>query len=90
VAACEGTLTADQRLHLVFFYRALLRLQLNRFFQVQLGILDEETALKLGGRTFLYTRPIFAEVWAEYKNEYSKEFQEFIEREVLPLSQDTC
>jgi hypothetical protein len=89
-AACEGTLTADQRKHLSYFYRALLRLQLNRFFQVQLGILDEEMALALGGRGSLYRRPIFAELWAEDKSEYSPEFQAFIERVVLPLSQETC
>ena len=89
-AACDGTLTADQRVHLMFFYRAVLRLQLNRFFQVQLGIIDEETALKLGGRGYIFTRPIFAELWGEAKSEYSPEFQAFIEREVLPLSQKTC
>src|SRR5512139_68482 len=50
VAACNGALTGDQREQLIAYYRALLRLQLNRYFQVQLGILDEETALALGGR----------------------------------------
>jgi hypothetical protein len=89
-AACDGTLTADQRAHLMYYYRALLRLQLNRFFQVQLGILDEETALNIGGKASAYRRPIFAELWAEGKDEYSPEFQAFIERGVLPLSQKTC
>jgi len=63
---------------------------MNRFLQVQLGILDEQLAMTLGGRGSLYRRPIFAKLWAEGKEEYSPEFQAFIEREILPLSQDTC
>jgi hypothetical protein len=89
-ASCDGTLTADQRLQLAAYYRAILRLQMNRYLQVQLGILDEQLALTLGGRGMAYRRPIFAELWAEGKREYSPEFQAFIEREVLPLAQKTC
>mgnify|MGYP001267711532 CR=1 FL=1 len=89
-AACDGSLTSDQRLQLIAFYRAILRLQLNRFLQVQLGILDEQMAMTLGGKGSLYRRPIFRELWVEGKYEYSPEFQAFIEREILPLSQDTC
>jgi len=89
-ASCENELTADQRMMLTVYYQALLRLQLNRFFQVQLGIIDEETALGLGARSTPYGRPIFAEVWEAAKDEYSPEFQEFIERGVLPVVGTTC
>ena len=66
------------------------RLQLNRFFQVELGILDEETALALGGRATPYRRPIFAVLWEETKDDYSPEFQEFVRRGILPMVEETC
>jgi hypothetical protein len=90
VAACNGALTGDQREQLIAYYRALLRLQLNRFFQVQLGILDEETALALGGRATPYRRPIFAELWQETKDDYSADFQDFVRRGILPMVEETC
>ena len=90
VAACNGALTGDQREQLIAYYRALLRLQLNRFFQVELGILDEETALALGGRATPYRRPIFAELWEETKDDYSPEFQDFVRRGILPMVEQTC
>ena len=90
VAACNGALTGDQREQLIAYYRALLRLQLNRFFQVQLGILDEETALALGGRATPYRRPIFAELWEETKDDYSADFQDFVQRGILPMVEQTC
>ena len=90
VAACNGALSGDQREQLIAYYRALLRLQLNRYFQVQLGILDEETALALGGRATPYRRPIFAVLWEETKDDYSPEFQEFVRRGILPMVEQTC
>ncbi len=89
-ASCENELTADQRIMVTAYYHALLRLQMNRFFQVQLGIIDEETALGLGARSTPYGRPIFAEIWEAAKGEYSPEFQEFMERGVLPSVGTTC
>jgi hypothetical protein len=76
VTACTGALTGDH--------------QLNRFFQVQLGILDEETALALGGRATPYRRPIFAELWEETKDDYSADFQDFVRRGILPMVEETC
>ena len=90
VAACNGALTGDQREQLIAYYRALLRLQLNRYFQVQIGILDEETALALGGRATPYRRPIFAELWEETKDDYNADFQDFVRRGILPMVEKTC
>jgi hypothetical protein len=81
---------AFQIQQLIAYYRALLRLQLNRFFQVELGILDEETALALGGRATPYRRPIFAVLSEETKADYSPEFQEFVRRGILPMVEETC
>lgn len=90
MAACNGPLTVDQREQLIAYYRALLRLQLNRFFQVRLGTIDEETALAAGGRATSYRRPIFAEIWEETKDDYSADFQDFVRRGILPMVEETC
>ena len=92
MAACDGgaALTADQREQLIAYYRALLRLQLNRFFQARLGTIDEETALAAGGRATPYRRPIFAEIWEETKADYSADFQDFVRRGILPMVEKTC
>ena len=89
-AACTGPLTEDQRQQLIAYYRALLRLQLNRFFQVRLGTIDEETALAAGGRATPYRRPIFAVIWEETKDDYSADFQDFVRRGILPMVEKTC
>ena len=89
-AACNNTVTEDQRSQLVAYYGLTMRVQLNRFYQVRLGILDEETALALGGRGSVYDSPFFAEYWASYRDRYSTGFQAFIEREILPRSQESC
>ena len=82
-------LTDDQRSLLSTYFAAAMRIQQNRFLQAQLGILDEDILLQLGGRGGFYRRPIFAEIWAESKDTYAEDFQEFVERELLPLSQNT-
>jgi hypothetical protein len=89
-AGCSGSVSEDQRISLFVYYTALIRIQLNRFQQAQLGILDEEVALNLGGRGGAYRNPYFAEVWSGLKDEFSAGFVEFVERELIPLSQDGC
>ena len=88
-AGCEGTLTEAQRDLMLHYYNALLRIHLNRFFQTQLGIVDEETALAIGGRGSAYVNPLFPELWLQLKAQFPPEFHEFIERAILPLSQET-
>lgn len=89
-ASCAGEITADQRVLLSAYYQALLRVQLNRFVQMQLGLIDEETALVSGARSAPYGRPIFREVWEASKNDYSAEFQDFMQRGVLPFVRNPC
>jgi len=90
-AACSGSVTDDQRATLYVYYSAAMRIQLNRFQQVQLGILDEDLALNLGGRGGAYRNPFFAEFWSVVdKDEFDPGFLEFVERELVPLSQNGC
>ena len=91
LAVCSGDLDESQRFLLQLYYGALMRIQMNRFYQVQLGILDERMILALGGKGGADRNPYFAEIWPVIRLDFEEDFQEYIEREVLPLSQDaTC
>ena len=82
-----GTLTEDQRDQLFASYTALMRLQQNRFQQMRLGILDEDTIFEVGGTGPGYRSPFFREYWAERSDRFSPEFREFMEVRVLPLGE---
>lgn len=84
-AATTGTdLTPEQRFHLRMFYLGIMRIQQNRYLQSQLGVLDLRSLLFVGGRGGAYSLPFFAEYWAEDRDQYPAEFQEFVEGELLP------
>ncbi|MDG2170758.1 MAG: hypothetical protein P8L44_22850 [Opitutales bacterium] len=53
-------LSEDQETLINSFYQSALRVQMNRFLQTKLGILDPETALFLGGRANVYQTPQFS------------------------------
>ena len=90
LAVCRGDLDESQRFLLRLYYAALMRIQMNRFYQLQLGILDEQMILSLSGKGGAYRNPYFAEIWPELKIDFTEEFQAYIERNVLPLSQHSC
>ena len=50
IAAQSGDMTQDQISQLDSWYGALMRIQQNRLLQAQLGILDIEDAMQIGGR----------------------------------------
>jgi len=89
-AMCDGSETIDQRLIMNAFIDAVLRIQLNRFYQSKLNVLDRQTLLELGGRGAIYTHPAFAEIWEQSKSQYAPEFQDYVEQQLLPLVQPSC
>lgn len=89
-AATKGAeLTPEQRFHLRMFYLGIMRIQQNRFLQSQLGVLDLETLLFVGGQGGAYSLPFFAEYWAEDGHQYPPEFRSFVESVLLPAGGDS-
>jgi hypothetical protein len=88
--SCVSDLSEEQYNLMRLWYSALLRIQLNRFYQIHLGIIDKQMALSLGGKGGAYRTPFFAEIWPTLKNEFEPNFQEYIESEILPLSAESC
>ena len=89
-ANCAGTDTPDQRQLLHSYYVGMMRIQMNRFLQSDLGTIDEQTALAIGGTGGPYTRPFFAEFWSNWKESAPAEFRSFVEAEILPNVRDSC
>jgi hypothetical protein len=89
-AECVSDLSDEQYNRMQAWYAALLRVQLNRYYQIQLGIIDEQMAASIGGRGAAYRNPFFAQIWPALKIDFDQGFQDYIENEVLPLSQDSC
>lgn len=89
-AVCDGNVNRDQERQLRLYYASLMRIQMNRYYQVQLGILSDVEILALGGRGGAYRSPIFRSIWHEIKEEFPPDFRDYIERDVLPLSQEDC
>ena len=80
-------LSSQQNNKMSAFYAAGLRIHQNRFLQTELGILDIETALFLGGSAPMYRRPHFTEWWEEVaKPVQTKEFAEYFETHVMQLN----
>jgi hypothetical protein len=78
-------LTEDQQRQIASYWNAALRIQQNRYLQVQLGILDEDIAVEgIGPGNYGSS---FENHWPGVKGRYPAYFQEYIERRVLLLSE---
>ena len=87
---CVSDLSEEQYIRMRAWYAALLRVQLNRYYQIRLGIIDEQMAASIGGKGAAYRHPFFAEIWPVLKVDFDKGFQDYVEIEVLPLSPESC
>jgi hypothetical protein len=82
-AAIEGAPPDEQRRLLYLYYGALLRVQLNRFMQVKLGVIDSATVLALGGDGGIYDNASFRAFWLPRRDNYDPEFVSFVEESVF-------
>jgi hypothetical protein len=86
LAEQEGTVTEEQFLVMRSYWGAQVRTQQNRFLQIKLGILDEETALQIrdagesgtGGRA-----RSFRQHWDAMKFNYPADFVDYMDNVVL-------
>ena len=83
-AVDAGTATPDQQDRIYMLFSMITRLQQNRFLQVELGVVDKETLMLLGGRGDVYRRAGYRAYWEQRRNEHSPEFRAYMEQEVMP------
>ena len=85
-ASRSNSLSEDQRDQLDAFYSALMRIHQIRLVQADLGILDINDAMQIGGRGGAYRSAFFADFWARRKDEFPPDFQAYVDQYVLPLT----
>ena len=83
-AVIAGIATQDELRLSDLFYTALLRVQLNRFFQSEIGVIDREMVLAVGGRRggAVYRRREFVDFWARNRDDYTESFQSYMDQYV--------
>ena len=84
-ATASGNATPEQERLVDIVYAALLRIQLNRYLQADIGVIDRETVLKIGGSGggTIYQRSDFREFWERSKSDYDAGFQAYMAEFVL-------
>jgi hypothetical protein len=86
LADADGTLTDEQFIQIRSYWGAQVRAQQNRYLQIKLGVLDEETAMQIrdagesgtGGRARSFRRH-----WEDMKLNYPADFVEYMDNVVL-------
>ena len=82
-AALAGNADEKQIRELDRLYTALMRIQLNRYMQSKIGVIDRELIVEVGGSGGIYGRRSFMDYWSRNKNNFSKGFQNFVKQEVI-------
>ena len=82
-AADVGNADPKQLRRVNTFYALLLRLQINRFLQSEVGAIDRQIILRMGGRATVYNTPSFRRYWDNIKANQPEDFREFMENEAV-------
>jgi hypothetical protein len=88
-AALAGNASPKQIQELYRYYTALMRVQLNRYMQTKIGVIERELVLEVGGRSGIYSRRGFRDYWSRNKNDYSNGFQNFVEQILIGAQPDS-
>ena len=79
LSAIEGESPDEKKRLLFLYYGALVRIQLNRYTQIQLGVIDAKTVFAMGGSGGIYDRASFRDYWSLARNSHSPEFVSYME-----------
>ncbi len=88
-AARVGNASPKQIQEMDRYYTAIMRVQLNRYMQTKIGVIERELVLEVGGRSGIYSRQGFRDYWSRNKNDYSKGFQNFMEQYLMGTPPDS-
>ena len=82
-AAIKGVADEKQQRQVYAYYALLLRIQINRFLQVEVGAIDKRVILKMGAKAAVYDTPAFRNYWDDVKAGQSDEFRAYMESDVF-------
>ena len=90
ISACDMEPDDSQSILISSYFAAAMRIQANRYYQVKIGVIDEETVLALGGRGGVYRHPVFKKYWEMQKADFDTDFQQYVENTLLTETEETC
>ena len=81
-----GTPRDDHEQLLSLYYGAMTRVQLNRYAQVKLGVIEMDTVLAMagGGGGGFYNTASFRKYWSLHRDRYDPNFVSYMEEMVFP------
>jgi hypothetical protein len=82
-AAVAGTASNKQMRQVNAYYAMLLRVQMNRFLQVEVGAIDKLVITKMGGKATVYDTPAFRRYWGDIKAQQAADFRAYMEKEIF-------
>jgi hypothetical protein len=74
---------------LSWWYSGVMRMQENRYRQVTLGTVGGGVTDLMGGGASAYRHPVFGLYWQRHRDEYPKDFVEWVDANLIPLVQDS-
>lgn len=85
-AVRAGNASEEQQRLVDMQFGTLLRIQMNRFLQLEIGVIDRDLVLLMGGRGggTAYGWEFFIDYWERSKDDYPDDFQAYMEEYVLP------
>ncbi len=78
-----GSLSPEHIRALDRLYVAIMRIQLNRYMQAKIGVIDRDLVLEVGGRGGIYRRDSFKDYWSRDKGDYSEGFQQYVNQVLI-------
>lgn len=81
-------MTAEDLSVLTWYFTGMVRTVENRFRQAQIGTVYAEIIEQIGGNSGAYRHPFFGFFWSFSRNEYSEDFREWVDENLIPLVQE--
>src|SRR5262245_21570555 len=82
-------MTPEDASILGWWYNATIRIAENRYRQSKLGTLSADIDTLLGGGVVGYRHPYFGEYWRNARANYSADFAEWVDKNLVPLVQSS-
>ena len=81
--AIKGTADEKQLRQVNAYYAMLLRVQKNRFLQIEIGAINKSLMIEMSGKATVYDTIAFRNYWEKIKFNQSHDFQSYMEEQVF-------
>ena len=82
-AVGPGGGTDEEKFLVHFYYGMAVRVSQNRYLQAELGVVDHDRMLFLGGRSRLFPSPGFRAYWEPRKHRFDEGYRDYVEKVLM-------